>query len=218
MRILEFTGNEAHSNRLDGIRLYRLDRSNEEGINIFYGLKVWRNNVAGIRITASEARLAKSTIAENRLGNVVYDGYDVELIGLKIYGRLAASTIASTTPSSPFGIMLTGSRITIEESIITGHHAVDKRIASADIIHNPRQAFPIKIEITIKDTTLGSDRKIIFGYPLNGESYIKLINVNGESYTLYRYDTSYCEAWRLDINSMALKCPAKQLQQNTQQT
>ena len=209
LRILEFNGNEAHSNRVDGVRIYRLDKSDVKKLNILTGLKLWRNYV-GIRATISQAKITNSVILENSGGNVILEGREVTIYNVKIYGSIPEEASVLTERSratAPFGILLTGTKIIIENSRIAGHTTTSNNIASADIIHNPRQTWPEKIEIVIKNTELGSGRKIIFGYPLNGDSYIMVENNNGENYILYRYDTNKCEPWRIDIESMALKCP-----------
>ena len=151
MRILEFSGNEAHSNRIDGVRIYRLDKSDDKKLNILTGLKLWRNYV-GIRATISQAKITNSIILNNKGGNMILDARELHIYNVKIYGIMPDAVNTLTTverEASPFGILLTGTKIIIENSVIEGHRAGSYKIASADIIHNPRQTWPEKIEIWI---------------------------------------------------------------------
>lgn len=207
LKILAFMGNEAHSNRLDGVRLYRLAKTQaDDGMNVFTNLKLWRNGAAGMRITASEAVIEDSLFFGNRGGNLILDGVNVRMDNLTLRGEIATTLVVGKYRVAPFGLMFTGTDIKVSNSFFAGH-ATKGNVASADIIHLPPR-FPLEVYMSITDTTLGSERQIIFGYPLNAKSRIEVRNVNGESYTLYRYDTEYCSTWRLDVPSMALKCPA----------
>jgi hypothetical protein len=96
--------------------------------------------------------------------------------------------------------------MTIKDSIFSGHIA-GGTTGSADIINHSTGMEQLSMEIS--NATLLSKNKIIFGYPLNGYSYIKVHDLShpSEGFVLYRFDVNNGVACNVDLSSMAMKCP-----------
>ena len=221
-KMLQFEDNEAHSNRGSGVHLYRLNATpmtkqhtpvpgssgTFPGISWFKHLTLWRNGGTGMTITAAQANITSSTFFGNRMGDLQVDANDVTISNSSMTGELAG--VASTPKVysvSPFGLLLTGTRVTLESVIMSGHQSTGN-YAYADIIQQPMGTGVTSA--TLVNTQLNSSRTIIFGYPLNSDSYVKVINDGlGGSYTLYRYDTDHGPNCNLSTSEMALVCPAQ---------
>jgi hypothetical protein len=214
LTINSFTGNEAHSNAGDGFHLYRLDQGNSTDYNVFSQMKMWRNGAIGIEITASPSMITHSTIFGNKQGNMQVETSNMTINNIKVLGELPQTTAALYTINgnanryvvSPFGILFTAQNMTIKDSIFGGHTA-GGTTGSADIINRSTGMDQLVMEIS--STHLLSKNKIIFGYPLNGDSYIKVDNLNHLSpgFVLYRYDLSHGVPCQVDLSFMAMKCP-----------
>ncbi len=223
-KIQAFVNNEAHSNRGDGIHLYRLNPLRHGTISWFKGMSLWRNNVVGGDITASQANVTSSTFFGNRNGNLRIDANDFTVSSSQFMGELDSIQTATSTKrfaTSPFGVVLSGTRVTISNSLFKGH-LPQGLMASADIINSPRDFQ--QATVTLQNDKLQSPHTIIFGYPLNGLSYFNVVNLNGDAsqtFTLLRYDlgstpsSSQPSTSRISLPSqctvddtyMALKCP-----------
>jgi hypothetical protein len=221
LKILGFADNEAHSNRGDGFRLYRLNPIRDGGISWFKNMSMWRNNGVGADITGAQANITSSTFFGNRMGNLRIAANDMTIGYSQFMGELdgvQTATARGRYAASPFGLIVSGNKVTVTNSIFSGH-IPRGTLASADIIGSSR-GFE-RISVTIADTQLLSQHTIIFGYPLNGDSYFNVINLNNDpaqSFTLLRYDLlssnsvsdvalklpSQCA---IDSEYMALKCP-----------
>jgi hypothetical protein len=214
LTINSFTGNEAHSNAGDGFHLYRLDQGNSTDYNIFSHMKMWRNNGIGIEITASPSMITHSLIFGNQQGNMQVDTSNMTVSNIKVLGELPGTTTPLYTINgntnryviSPFGLSFTAQNMTIKDSIFSGHTA-GGTTGSADIINRSTGMDQLSMEIS--NTQLLSKNKIIFGYPLNGDSFIKVENTNHQSpgFVLYRYDVTHGVPCQVDLSYMATKCP-----------
>jgi hypothetical protein len=211
LTIRSFTGNEAHSNAGDGFHLYRLDQGNLTDYNIFSHMKMWRNNGIGIEITASPSMITHSIIFGNQQGNMQVDTSNMTINNIKVLGELPGTKAAVYTINgntnrymvSPFGLAFTAQNMTIKDSTFSDHLA-GGTMGSADLINRSTDSL---MSIEISNTQLLSKHKIIFGYPINGDSYIKVENMSHQSpgFVLYRYDLSVpCQ---VDFSYMAMKCP-----------
>jgi hypothetical protein len=141
------------------------------------------------------------------MGDLQVDANDMTISNSVLNGELNGITAATKLFSvSPFGILLTGARITIEDSVLSGHESTGK-YASSDVIQQPVGLG--KTSVTLINTQLKSSHTIIFGYPLNGDSYIRVLNETGDgpnASTLYRYDTHHGPSCNLDAAQMAMVC------------
>jgi len=223
-KITAFVGNEAHSNRGDGIHLYRLNPTRHGTISWFKGMSIWRNNNVGGDLTASQANITASAFLGNKNGNLRLEANDFTISNSQFTGELdgvQTATSAGRFAASPFGVVLSGTRLTISGSTFKGH-VPRGLMASADIINSPRDFQ--QVTVTLQNDQLLSSHTIIFGYPLNGLSYFNVISLNGDptqTFTLVRYDLqtspstspattgtvqlpSQCS---VDSSYMALKCP-----------
>lgn len=212
LTIGSFTGNEAHSNAGDGFHLYRLDQGNSTDYNVFSSLKMWRNNGIGIEVTASPSMISHSMIFGNQQGNIQVDTSNMTINNVKVLGELpgviASPYVINGNPDryvvSPFGLAFTAQNMTIRNSMFSGHIA-GGTTGSADIINHSTGMDQLSMKIS--DTQLLSKNKIIFGYPLNGDSYIKVYDSEHKSsgFVLHRYDLGMpCP---VDLSYMAIKCP-----------
>jgi hypothetical protein len=214
LAISSFTGNEAHSNGGDGFHLYRLDQGNSTDYNVFSFMKMWRNNGIGIEITASPSMITNSFIFGNQQGNMQVDTSNMTVSNIKVLGELPETVASLYTINgntyryviSPFGLALTAQNMTIKDSIFSGHIA-GGTTGSADIINRSTGMDQLSMEIS--NTQLLSKNKIIFGYPLNGDSYIKVHDLShpSESFVLYRFDVTHGVPCQADLSYMAMKCP-----------
>jgi len=212
-----FTGNEAHSNAGDGVHLYRLDQGNSTDYNVFSGMKIWRNGGNGIDITASPSMITSSTIFGNQQGNMQIDTYNMTISNVKVVGELPniEATLNSINGETgrymvaPFGLVFNAQNMTIKDSIFAGH-AAGGTMGSSDLINHSTGSDQLSLEIS--NTQLLSKNRIIFGYPINGESYIKVMRSNIDhdypsDFILYRFDTSHQSPCKVDLSYMAVKCP-----------
>jgi hypothetical protein len=216
LSVTAFVDNEAHSNTEDGLHLYRLDADNSSDMNVFSNLRMWRNGGLGAEITASPLTMAGSLLFGNQFGNAQVDSYDATVAQTKFLGELpSVSTLMNATNPynvrymvAPFGLISMGSNLTIRGSTFSGH-AAHGSIASADVIN---QAVGwTGFMIFVYDTALLSNHTFVFGYPLNGESFIKVVSMNhlpALSFTLYRYDTHHSQGCRVNADYMAMQCPS----------
>jgi hypothetical protein len=215
LSITSFSRNEAHSNSGDGLRLYRLDADHASHLNVFTSLKMWRNDGLGVEVTASPAMIVNTLLFGNQFGNMQVDSYDMTVAGTKFLGELPGiSTLYNSTNAyssrymvSPFGLMSTGSNLTVVQSTFSGHSAQGS-VAAADLMvqSNGWSGFSVYVQ----DTSLLSNRTLVFGYPLNGESFIKVVSMNhvpSLSFTLYRYDTHHAPGCKVSTDYMAMVCP-----------
>ncbi len=215
LSITAFRNNEAHSNGGDGLHLYRLDTDSRGDINVFSGLKAWRNDGVGADITASPSTIADSLFFGNQFGNIQVETYNMTIVRVKALGELPGITtlLNATNPYnmrymvSPFGLLSMASNLTIKDSTFSGH-AAQGNFASADLINqmNGWSSFTIYLS----NTNLHSARQFVFGYPLSGDSFIKVTALNGDpklSFTLYRYDVRPSPSCSLNMSYMAMQCP-----------
>ena len=213
LTIGSFAGNEAHSNAGDGFHLYRLDEGNSTDFNVFSNMKMWRNNGIGIEITASPSMITRSIIFGNQQGNMQVDTSNMTINNVRVLGELPGvpATLYTTNGNtarymvSPFGLVFTATNMTIQDSAFADHLAGGS-IASADIISRSTD----HLAMEILNTHLMSKHAIVFGYPFNGDSYIKVVNMNHDpalSFVLYRYDTNHETYCKIDTPHMAVKCP-----------
>jgi hypothetical protein len=184
--ILEFSSNEAHSNKLNGLFIYRIDMNRERIINVFSNFSAWKNGLDGISITVSNALLKNLYILSNSRSNIMIDGYNVTIESSKILSG------AETSVNTQWGIIVSASPIIIKNTLVRGH-------LQADIVNNIR-GFTKLVEI-LDNVIYG---KFVFGYPLNPESYTKIINGN-ITYYLYRYDIKRINC-TLNQEYMAQQC------------
>jgi len=216
LSITAFRNNEAHSNGGDGLHLYRLDTDSRSDMNVFSGLKAWRNDGIGVEITASPSTIADSLLFGNQFGNIQVDTYNMTITRVKALGELPGITtlMNATNPYSvrymvsPFGLLSMASNLTIKDSTFSGHSA-QGTFASADLLNqmNGWSTFTI----FLSNTNLLSKRPLVFGYPLYGDSFIKVTALNGDpklSFTLYRYDVKPSPSCSLNESYMAMQCLA----------
>ncbi|HEV2193758.1 MAG TPA: G8 domain-containing protein [Nitrosopumilaceae archaeon] len=214
LAISSFNGNEAHSNAGGGLHLYRLDQGNSTSFNVFSNMKMWRNNGVGIDITASPSMITLSTIFGNQQGNMQVETNNMTISKVTVLGELPGVRAQLNTPYngtaryvvSPFGIAFNAQNITIQDSTFSGH-LVKGTMGSADLINRSTGSDKLTMEIT--NSQLMSKNKIIFGYPMNGDSYIKVDNEHNQpsGFVLYRYDTNHEIPCNVDLAYMAVKCP-----------
>jgi hypothetical protein len=214
LAISSFEGNEAHSNSGDGFHLYRLDQGNSTDYNVFSHMKMWRNNGIGFEITSSPSWITSSIIFGNQQGNMQVDTSNMTINNIQVLGELpgtAASLYAingntSRYVVSPFGLAFTAQNMTINDSIFSGH-AAGGTTGSADLLNRSTGMDQLALEIS--NTQLLSKNKIIFGYPLNGDSYVKVHYTNhpSEGFELYRFDVNHGAPCKVNMSYMALKCP-----------
>jgi len=220
-RILAFVGNVAHSNRGDGIHLYRLNMVRNGPINWFKGLTMWRNGF-GVDLTAAQFNVTSSTLFGNLNGNMRIEANDGTVTNSQFLGEVAPM-VTNRIMISPFGIEVTAGRATISNSLFKGH-LPRGTLASADILNAPMAQSPEAV--TLSNDQLLSSNQIIFGYPLNGMSYFNVLKLNGDptqNFSLVRYDlqtsvssssapaspglVSFIGQCTPDSGYMALKCP-----------
>jgi hypothetical protein len=146
--ILEFSSNEAHSNKLNGLFIYRIDMNRERIINVFSNFSAWKNGLDGISITVSNALLKNLYILSNSRSNIMIDGYNVTIESSKILSG------AETSVNTQWGIIVSASPIIIKNTLVRGH-------LQADIVNNIR-GFTKLVEI-LDNVIYG---KFVFGYPL----------------------------------------------------
>jgi hypothetical protein len=210
--ITAFKNNEAHSNAGDGIHLYRLDVDNYSDMNAFSGMKLWRNDGVGADLTASPSTITGSLLFGNQFGNMQVDSYNMTIVGTKFLGELPGiTTLMNDTNAytarymaAPLGLISMGSNLTIKDTTFSGH-AVQGSMASADLINQSPNMFTI----FVMDSYLLSGHSMVFGYPLSGQSFIRVVSMNGTpalSFTLYRYDTHHLQGCRLNTDYMAMQC------------
>lgn len=208
-----FAANEAHSNTGDGFHLYRLDQGNSTDFNVFSNMKMWRNNGVGIDITTSPSMVSHSIVFGNHQGNMQVDTSNMTINNVRVLGELPGvqTTLYTTNGNtarymiSPFGLAFTATNMTIQDSAFADHLAGGS-IASADIISRSTDHMAMEI----LNTHLMSKHILVFGYPFNGDSYIKVVNMNHDpasSFVLYRYDTNHETSCKMDFSYMAVKCP-----------
>jgi hypothetical protein len=214
LAVTAFTRNEAHSNTGDGLHLYRLDVGDRQNYNVFSDLKMWRNDNIGMEVTASPSIIRGSLLFGNQLGNKQVDSYNMTISRTTVLGELPGVTrlMNSTNAgmerylTSPFGLVSMATYLTIEGSTFTGH-ATQGLVASADIIY--QQNGWGTFNIFVVDTFLSSKHPIIFGYPLSGDSYVRVTRLNGNAtanFVLYRYDTNPGPTCFFSMNYMATQC------------
>jgi hypothetical protein len=188
LKITAFVGNEAHSNRGDGLHLYRLNGVRHGTISWFTGLTMWRNGNVGVDITGSQFNVTSSLFFGNYNGGMRIDGSDATVTQNKFLGELVGAPVPGRFSISVFGIEVSGSMMTISDNYLQGH-LPRGAWASADIVNNPDGG--VGESVFIVNDQLLSQRQIIFGYPLNGMSYFDVEGLNGNSsvsYSLWRYD------------------------------
>ena len=177
-------------------------------------MKMWRNNGIGVEITASPSMITHSLIFGNQQGNMQVDTSNMTVNNIQVLGELPGTTAALYVINgntnryvvSPFGLAFTAQNMTIKDSIFSGHTA-GGTTGSADIIN--RSTGMDQLSMDISNTQLLSKNKIIFGYPLNGDSFIKVENTNHQSpdFVLYRYDVNHGVPCQVDLSYMSMKCP-----------
>lgn len=223
LRISAFAGNEAHSNRADGIHLYRLNPVKNAPDSWFKGMTMWRNDRIGAEITGSQFNVTSSMLFGNEMGNMRIEANVATITQSQFLGEVASATVPNRIMVAPFGIEVTGGMVTVSDSTFKGH-LPRGTMASADIVNAPMQEQPEAISL-VGDSLL-SPTQIIFGYPLNGFSYFNVIGLDGDatqSFSLVRYDlattassstvplpsafTQFLASCSSSSNFMALKCP-----------
>jgi len=215
--ITAFTRNEAHSNAGYGVFLYRLDPSDDYKVNVFSDLRLWRNNYMGIDLTTTPLLMTNLLLFGNQFGNMQLDTSDATIRNVKAMGELdgVKAAVANDTNAfmeryviSPIGLIFKAGNLTIQDSSFSGHIFKGK-YAYGDLINGGGADSPT-FNVTISHTMLLSKHTIIFGYPLDGNSFIKVISLNNDpaqSFTLYRYDLDGGPGCKLNTAYMALQCP-----------
>jgi len=212
-----FANNEAHSNAGDGFHLYRLDPSDSNGVNVFTNLKLWRNDYIGFDLTATPAFVRNSLLFGNQFANVQLSTSEATVRNVTAVGELEGipaaisngnNTFTERYMVSPIGILFAATNLTIQDSSFSGHTTVS-RFASGDLINQANSDVP-SFGVVVSHTSLQSRHTIIFGYPLDGNSFIKVQSLNNDpsqSFLLYRYDTDYGPSCKVSTDYMALVCP-----------
>jgi hypothetical protein len=218
LSITQFKSNEAHSNGGDGFHLYRLDVDNSSDMNTFSNLKMWRNDAVGVDLTASPALVASSLIFGNQFGNMQVNTYNMTISKVTFLGELKGIQASMNQSdayntrymTSPFGLMFTASNLTIADSTFSGHAALGN-FAFGDLLNAPGADIGwSQMTVFVSNTNLLSKHVIIFGYPFNGDSFIKVVKMNGDpskNFVLYRYDTNHGSSCSVDTSFMAVVCP-----------
>jgi len=189
LKIQAFANNEAHSNGGDGIHLYRLNMVRNNVISWFRGMSMWRNRMGG-DITAAQFNITSATFFGNPNGNLRIEANDGTVTQSQFMGELQGVDTSSMNrfATATFGIEVTAGRATISNSVFSGH-LPRGTLASADILNAPRDLAPAAVALV--NDKLMSPNTIIFGYPLNGMSYLNVIDLNGvqgQSFSRVRYD------------------------------
>jgi hypothetical protein len=217
LTVTAFAKNEAHSNADDGFHQYRLDMGTKPFYNVFSDLNMWRNGNLGVEVTASPAVIRNSLVFGNQLGNMQVDSYNMTISRATVMGELPGiSKLMNSTNAgmeryltSPFGLVSMATYLTIVNSTFNGH-ATQGNVASADIIN--QQNGWATFSVFLSNTFLSSKHPIIFGYPLSGDSYIRVAQMNGNAtmnFVLYRYDTSPGPTCSFNASYMAMQCWVK---------
>ncbi len=214
LNVLAFQKNEAHSNAGDGLHLYRLDQGNYSSYNTFSDMKIWRNDGTGIDITGTPSLLSNSLLFGNQGGNIVVSTGNMTLSKMRVLGELPGMTTLLNRTNmgteryivAPTGLVFTAANITVRDSLFTGHLAAGN-LAYGDVINQPMGS--ASLGMLIQNTALLSKHTIVFGYPLDDSSYIKVTNFGGSNrgFVLYRYDTYHGPLCTLNVSYMALQCP-----------
>ena len=221
--IQAFVGNVAHSNRGDGLHLYRLNGGSHHPISWFTDLTMWRNGNMGADITGSQFNVTSSFFFGNYMGGLKIDGSGATVTQDKFLGEIVGAPVPGRFAISLFGVLVSGTGMTISNSYFSGH-LPRGAYASADILNNPN-GFQLESVFVISDQLL-SLRQITFAYPLNGMSYFDVEGLNGNSsvsYSLWRYDLpqtlphsttpvpagmfAFIATCSLNSNQMVLDCP-----------
>jgi len=215
LSITEFSNNEAHSNAGDGFHLYRLDYDPAGDVNVFRTFSSWRNDGFGMDITASPALISSSLFFGNANGNTIVNSYNMTIARSNFLGELpgVGGLINETNGGSmrymvaPVGLVSMASNITISDSAFGGHRA-SGYVAKGDILVQVGEEGGF-FTIFVHNVSLQSNHTIIFGYPMDGRSFIRVQGLNGDprvQFTLYRYDTHRGPGCVLDLNYMATQC------------
>lgn len=186
--ITAFVNDEAHSNRGDGLHLYRLNGAKHGAISWFTGLSMWRNGNIGADITGAQFNVTSSLFFGNVMGGMKVEATDGTITHSKFLGEIVSAPVPGRMQISLYGVLVSGSRATISDSNFSGH-LPRGALASADIINNIN-GFELNAVNLINDQLL-SVKQIDFGYPLNGYSYFDVEGLNGNSsvsFSLFRYD------------------------------
>jgi len=131
-----------------------------------------------------------------------------ELEGVPAAISNGTNTFTERYMVSPIGFLFEAANLTIQDSSFSGH-ATKSKFASGDLINQASSDVP-SIYVVVSHTSLLSKHTIIFGYPLDGSSFIKVQSLNNDpsqSFVLYRYDTDYGPSCKVSTVYMALQCP-----------
>lgn len=193
LAVLRFEGNEAHSNALAGLRTYPLNQDESDTPSLFKGLTLWRNGMAGASLRSNYAVLEDALAFGNGLVDLAIHGQGNVVRASRVVGELASSSgEAGEIAPTPRGITVWGQDNAIEETTLEGHVATPEVTGSdisldADVLRQDM----LKTTLTIRDSVMKSERPIIFGYPLNRESNIRVYGYQrqpGVDFLLFRLD------------------------------
>lgn len=191
--LLRFEGNEAHSNALAGLRTYPLNQGLADTPSLLKGLTLWRNGMTGVSLRSNNAVVEDALAFGNGLVNLAIHGQGNLVRASRVLGELALSPggIEGVSPS-PRGITIWGQDNAIEDTTLEGHVGTPDVTGSdisldADVMRQDM----LKTTLAIRDSEMKSERSIIFGYPLNRESFIKVYGYQrqpGVDFLLFRLD------------------------------
>lgn len=193
LSVVRFDNNEAHSNGLSGLRMYRLNSKMGKGVTNIVGFTSWRNGEYGARINAVGARLESSLIFGNKKANVHLSGRANVIASTLILGErgFVPKTKGVKIQRSLNGVLLAGTDNTIVDSVISGHASGKYGDVGADIrlVQDAGGA----VTATVRNTLMRSERPMIFGYPMNNASVVKFEDyqrISGNDFRLIRLDAS----------------------------
>lgn len=211
LTFLKFSGNVAHSNFRDGLKIYPANIVQPNDSNLFNGMKLWRNGMIGAHIVSHGVTVENASAFGNGTVNVVMKGKNNTLSKSKIVGEVVApgSADANAISATPRGVMFEGEGSQIIGSTLRGHHSnISHSGADVSIFQD---AHHTGTTLTITDVVMESPRDVLFGYPFNGKSFIKIEGykgVTGADLLLFRLDgepPEKCE-FTLDMKFIAKVC------------
>lgn len=209
-KVLRFEGNEAHSNSKSGLRVYLLNPQDKDQASVFTNVKLWRNGKIGAWMKAHHATLSNSVIFGNGEVNLALKGNGITIENTRLAGTLgdAPEAARANIPITPRGLVIHGKNNSLVDSVLEGHVGNDQ-VGGADVSFYQDQEGPSTLTIT--GTLTKSDQPVIFGYPINGKSFIRVEGFQGDrdnDLLLFRFDESPPEPcdYEFDLRFMANVC------------
>jgi hypothetical protein len=197
--ILKFERNVAHSNLDAGIMTYPLNENYGTQASELNQVVSWANGYYGLSLTANFLRVAKAQVFANGYADMLVTGDNVTVEDTTLLGSTVGPTAQTT-----FGIILDGSNFTLQRSTLAGHTSSGSLTGADFIVQSSTRTL---ITAKIDDTTMRSLRTIIFAYPPDEQSVIRVSNYNlkGVSFELKRIDLNLGSDWTVDQFFIALK-------------